>query len=340
MKNKILLLFLLTASCYLSCTQENKRHKVPEAVLEEKFILPIYSFHDDLFALQNDTAAFFYKNIAAKYPDFFYLFTQRIINIGDSTNPQMANLLKGFLKDRYIREMYAEVKKQFPQLDPYNKQLTDAFKGYRYFFPKAKIPAVIYFVSGYNYTNITTETTLGIGLEMYLGNRYQPYTYLEIPRYKQQIMQKEYLVSDALQVWISTEFEEKEDYASLLSQMLYKGKIIYLTKKLLPEVPDSVVFGYSKAQLNWCESNEAAIWKNFIDKKVLFGSLRGDSNKYINEGPFTAGFPRESPGKLGVWVGYQIIKKLTDQKADISVSQLFEMRNAEQILSQSKYKPK
>jgi uncharacterized protein YjaZ len=122
--------------------------------------------------------------------------------------------------------------------------------------------------------------------------------------------------------------------------MLYKGKVLYTLEKLLPELNDTVKFGYSKAQLDWCIKNESKIWSHFIEKKLLFAALRGDSFKYINEGPFTAGFPRESPGKIGVWLGYQIIKKYIDQHPNITLKQLYENHNAQQILSQSKYKPK
>jgi hypothetical protein len=268
------------------------------------------------------------------------LFTKNIINIGDSTNPQLPQLLNGFLNDEYINKMYVDVNKEYINLSDYNQQFTEAFKGYHFFFPKANIPEITYFVSGYNFANVTTTNTLGIGLEMYLGSKYQPYTLMEIPVYKQRLMCKAYLVVDALQAWITTEFEKEEDYVSLLSQMLYKGKVIYSIENLLPDIVDSIKFGYTDAQLKWCISNEQKIWSHFIEKKLLFATLNGNSYKYINEGPFTAGFPRESPGKMGVWIGYQIIKNYMDKQPKISLQQLFDNHNAQQILTQSKYKPK
>ena len=339
MKFTIKIFLLLTVLCYFSCDNKSK-HQVPKEVIEQAFELKINRFDNDLFALKKDTAKQQIANLAKKYPDFFYLFTNRILNIGDSTNPQMPALLKGFLNDQYINEMYVEVEKQFRDVKVYNEQLTSAFKAYHYFFPQSKIPEITYFVSGYNYANVTMTSTLGIGLEMYLGNNYQPYTLLEIPVYKQRLMSKDYLVADAMQAWISTEFDKEADYSSLLNQMLYKGKVLYTLEKLLPEISDTIKFGYTKAQLKWCNNNESKIWSHFIEKKLLFAALRGDSYKYINEGPFTAGFPRESPGKIGVWLGYQIIKKYTDLHPEITLKQLFNNHNAQQILTQSKYKPK
>jgi len=313
---------------------------VPDKVIEQAFSLKINRFDADLFALKFDSLQSEPITLAKKYPNFFYLFTKQIINIGDSSNPQMVQLLKGFLNDQYINEMYAEVKKQFSDVNIYNNQLTDAFKGYHYFFPEAKIPEITYFVSGYNYANVTTASTLAIGLEMYLGSNYKPYALMEIPLYKQKLMRKEYLTADAIQSWISTEFEKEEDFSSLLNQMLHKGKVIYVAEKLFPAMSDTIKFGYTSSQLNWCQSNESKVWSHFIEKKLLFAALRGDTYKYINEGPFTAGFPRESPGKLGVWLGYQIVKKYMDQQENLTLKQLFNNHNAQQILTQSKYKPK
>ena len=122
--------------------------------------------------------------------------------------------------------------------------------------------------------------------------------------------------------------------------MLFRGKVMYTIEKLLPDMPDSIRMGYTAAQLKWCNEFEPKIWSHFVEKKLLFAALRGDSFKYINEGPFTAGLPRESPGKIGVWVGYQIIKKYAEQHPEVSLKQLFANYNAQQLLTQSKYKPK
>jgi hypothetical protein len=314
---------------------------VPEAIIEKAFSLKINRFDQELFQLKNDSSNHLdISRFYTKYPDFFNLYTKNILNIGDSSNPQMRELLNGFIHDQYINEMYNEVNKQYFNVNQYNQQLTDAFKGFQYFFPQAKIPEITYFVSGYNYANITTAQTLGIGLEMYLGSSYKPYTLLEIPVYRQKLMRSEYIVIDALQAWISTELEKEEDYSSLLHQMLYKGKVLYTIENLVPDLSDTVKFGYSENQLMWCKNNESKIWSHFIEKKLLFKALRGDSFKYINEGPFTAGFPRESPGKIGVWLGYQIIKKYVSQNPKITLKQLFDNHNAQQILTLSKYKPK
>ncbi len=339
MRYTIAIFLFLTVFCYVSC-DNNTQHQVPKEVIETPFALKINRFDHDLFALKIDSMNRGLDKIANKYPDFFYLFTRQILNIGDSSNPQMPLVLNGFLKDQYINDMYDEVQRQYKDASFFNNEFTDAFKAYHYFFPQLKIPEITYFVSGYNYANVTTQNTLAIGLEMYLGSDYKPYTLLEIPLYKQKLMRKEYIVVDALQAWIATEFENEQDYASLLNQMLQRGKVLYALEKLLPNLNDTIKFGYTNEQLKWCQNNEPKIWSHFIEKKLLFAAFRGDSFKYINEGPFTAGFPRESPGKIGVWLGYQIIKKYVEQQPNITMKQLFENHNAQQILTHSKYKPK
>lgn len=339
MKRLYPFLLFLTALCYSSC-QNDTKVKLPPEVEKENFVLKINRFDNDLFALKNNKDMVITDTIAMKYPDFFFLFTKKIINIGDSSNPQMTRLLNDFIHDKYIKEMYDEVQKQYSRVDDFNQQLTNAFKTFHYLFPQAKIPEITYFVSGYNYSTITTNNTLGIGLEMYLGSNYSPYSLMDFPLYRQKLMRKEYIVPDALQAWVSTEFEKDEDYSSLLHQMIFKGKVLYTVKNLMPNTPDTLLLGYTEAQQQWCNKNEAQIWSALIEKNVLFSQLNAGNSKYVNEGPFTPGFPRESPGKIGVWVGYKIIKAYMDKQKDISLVSLFNNRNAQEILAQSKYKPK
>jgi hypothetical protein len=312
---------------------------VPKEILQEKFKLNITRFDLDLFQLANDTVAN-YKPLAQKYPDFFYLFTHNIVNIGDSANPQLGNILHDFLNDKNISLMQNAVQSKFTNVDSYNVALTDAFKGYHYLFKNKTIPEITYFTSGYNYATVATAHTLGIGLEMYLGSNYEPYSLLQIPLYKRNIMKSEYMVSDALNYWIFTEFENNKNETNLLNLMLFRGKIMYALEKIMPNTPDSIKIGYTKVQLDWCEKHEKEIFTYFIQKNLLFSPVKVESMKYVNEGPFTAGFPRESPGKVGVWLGWQIVKNYMQQNSIVTLPELFNNTNGQAILKSSKYKPK
>ena len=63
-------------------------------------------------------------------------------------------------------------------------------------------------------------------------------------------------------------------------------------------------------------------------------------NKYINDAPFTSTISQESPGRLGIWVGWQIVNEYMKKNSDISLKELIQSTDYQNILTQSEYNPK
>jgi hypothetical protein len=82
----------------------------------------------------------------------------------------------------------------------------------------------------------------------------------------------------------------------MIDFMVAQGRELYFLDKILPDTPDTLKIGYSATQLEWCRNNEKNLWSFFIDNKLLFSFDPNLMNKYVNDGPTTNGFPRESPG--------------------------------------------
>jgi uncharacterized protein YjaZ len=61
-------------------------------------------------------------------------------------------------------------------------------------------------------------------------------------------------------------------------------------------------------------------------------------NNFVSEGPSTQGMPLESPGNIGLFVGWRILEKYLEQHKDITIQQLMKTE-VKTILFQSKYKP-
>jgi len=126
---------------------------------------------------------------------------------------------------------------------------------------------------------------------------------------------------------------------NLLDEMIEKGKTNYLLSLLMPEENLALLQGYSDASLRWLESNEAEIWTYFIKNDLLYSTNRTEFTKFVNDGPTTPGMPQGAPGNVGSWVGYKIVAKMAGQKK-VSLLQLIENEQAQDILTKSKYKPK
>jgi hypothetical protein len=127
---------------------------------------------------------------------------------------------------------------------------------------------------------------------------------------------------------------------TLLDMMIQRGKEQYFLSKMLPEVADTLRFGYSKKQLEWCRNSEAEIYNFFITKNLLYDTHLQQTARYITDGPTSTGMPPQSPGNVGTWLGYQIVKAYVGQHPDMKMDALFAQDNAQQILQESKYKPR
>jgi len=303
-----------------------------------KIDLKVKHFEQDLF--QNNTITLEDINeLNTKYPSFFKNFTRNVINIGTIEQSNFSFQLNAFTNDNDIKKIQKEATQLYGNFKPYESELGKAFQHYKYYFPNKTIPQIITYISGFNYAIITDDTYLGIGLDMFLGKDYPAYPQLGYPLYKIASMSKENLVVGAITGWVATEFELKEAQANLLTEMIHQGKILYLLDALMPKTENTLKINYTLAQLSWCENNEEQIWFYFIDNKLLYNKETKEILKYMGEAPFTQGFPEGSPGRVGHWLGWQIVKTYMKNNPTLTLRELMKKTDAQEILNQSKYKP-
>ena len=101
--------------------------------------------------------------------------------------------------------------------------------------------------------------------------------------------------------------------------MIENGKNWYLLDLFLPNTPDSLKTGYTAAQLEWCNENEGMIWSYLAKNEDLNSLSPVVINTYIGESPFTQNMSQEySPGNIGAWVGWQIVKKYAEKFPNLS----------------------
>lgn len=336
----VLVFVVLTGLCVISCgpQPEKSARIVPEEQKEQVKAIPVRRFDHDLFALKKAYGRRTVDSLNRAYRGFLGRFTKQVINIGDSSNPQYYRSLADFLSDPYINSVATDVDSVFSDMSAEEQLFGEAFQAYHYFFPGKKIPRLIAYTGGFNYQIGAWTEELGIGLEFYLGSKHRFYSLLGYPAYKQRVLRREYLIPDALRGWLSTEFETSGQTKKFIEQLVYEGKIQYAIDQLLPETEDSLRTGYSGAHLQWLKKEEARIWSFFIERKLLFKPVSFETDKFLNEGPFTSGMPRESPGRIGVWIGRQIVRSYMQKHPEVSLQQLFKT-DGSVVFSQSGYKP-
>ena len=300
----------------------------------------VIRFDDELFSIKSGDTVQSISALSNKYPEFFDLFTYKVIQIGGIGDTLFMEGMKHFLTDTMILNVKNLVDAEFSDFDKTNKQLVEAFKYYKYHFPENEVPTIFAYISGFNQSVVTAENIIGISLDKYLGRDCKYYRLLNsIPQYKMMNMHKEKIPSDVVYAWGITEFENTNKATTLLDNMIHYGKLMYFVDALLPEMQDSLKIGYTGVQIDWCKRNEAQMWSQLIENKMLYSNKRMDIIRYTNYSPTTSGFPLESPGRTGVWIGWQIVREYMKKHPETTLPKLMQNSNYQQILNDSKYFP-
>lgn len=282
-----------------------------------------------------------FEQLQKEYPRFLPLYIQGIMRFGAFNQAQTRHTFEKFLQDQDVWQLLEKVKETFPdsEIKDLENELSDAFSTYHYYFPQNQIPEVFSFSSALTYNTIADDSLLGVGLDMYLGGDYEVYAQAGIPKYKFKHFEKKYIASDAMKAWLMTEFYANGGQ-NLLEQMIYHGKITYLLEAFFPKRAAHIFLNYNEQEYNWCVENEKEIWFHFVDMDLLHTMDVYQVRKYLGDAPFISGFPDGSPGRVGQWMGYQIVKAYMKQQKEPSLIELMKQQNADLILQESNYKPR
>lgn len=243
------------------------------------------------------------------------------------------------LKDTIQIELFDEVGKTFPDLEYETQELTSLFQHIKYYFPQFKVPNVITLTSEVDYNNrvILADTLLLIGLDNYLGPEHR--FYIDIQKYISAGLDKKFITSDVADNFARKVVPRLRD-RTFLSDMIYYGKILYLKDKLMPTADDALKMGYSQDQIDWAVLNEEPIWRNFIEQEHLYSTDSELRLRFLEPAPFSKfglELDNESPGRLGQYLGLQIVRAFMN-KNEITIQQLLNIP-AEEIFKKANYKP-
>lgn len=335
MKRYRFLLPALVVSGLWSCSSNPLKVNISSSGEEVKII----RYDDEMFSHGNSPGWQELTALHSRYPGFTDLFTHQIIRIGSLADSAGLSMFLDFVNDSVILKAGRMAGEKFRDFSGVENELISAFRHYRYYFPDKPLPDVYTCISGFNEPVFITGNIVGISLDKYLGADCIFYTYLDIPRYRQRKMIPEMIPVDVMRLWGSGEFEISRDATTLLDHIIYEGKLSFFTEAMMPSLSDTLLAGFTRKQLKWCENNEAAMWNYLIENKLLFSTKQMDIVRYINDGPATNGFPGESPARTGVWLGWQIIRSYMKHHPEVTLQQLMHDDHYQQILNASVYAP-
>jgi hypothetical protein len=275
--------------------------------------------------------------------DGFLRFFGYVINIGEVSDSTWGDGLVKFCTDKLNNEVYTGTVMVFPEIKNIEKELTQAFNHYRYYFPSKKIPGVFTCITRFNNSMITGDSVLGIGLDKYLGSDCKYYPGLEIYKYQAAKMNPYNIVPDCMYAWASSEWNYKDmgyQTDNALTEILHEAKLLYFVKSMLPEHSDNLIFGFTAGQMKFCRNNEAMMWQYLVEHNLLFSSEQLTKRKLTGEAPFTLYFSKESPGRAAVWLGFRIIESYMINNKNTSLEDIMKNTDIQGILEKARYSPK
>ncbi|MBS1510610.1 MAG: hypothetical protein JST86_07220 [Bacteroidetes bacterium] len=336
---KYLLLVAFTAALF-SCSNRNKTPDVSGIKIE----LTTQRFEKDFFKLDTTNN---YSNqlnqLLDRYPSFGQNFIFRILGADPKwNNDSIASYTKLF--SSLHRKVYDTSLMVFNNFSVYEAQVKKALQLVKYYFPNYKLPTklITYIGPLDGFGDILADDAIIVGLQLHLGKNFSLYHVEEVqqtyPSYITNRFEPSYIAINCMKNIVSDLYPEKLEDKSLITQMVEKGKRLYLLSKLLPNEDEYKLIGYSKQQLKECYENEQTIWDMFIKNNLLQNTDENIVKNYIGESPKTQELGDASPGNIGAFSGWQIVKKYMDKNSGLTLQQLMAMDD-DTLFQEAKYKP-
>ncbi len=297
-----------------------------------------------MFEVNTDSTdmASYHLKLLEDHEDFYPLFFRKMLDEGSPHSPMAHIRLQGFIEDLNMQEVYKGVQEVHSDLKEEEKRFEKAFRYYRYHFPDSTVPRkLIAYQGGFSYAVYPTDSLIGMGLEWFLGSDHEITQRLprqQFPQYKKAKMEPQYLVSETLKGWLKYKMRgEAQRAETVLDHMIFDGKVLYTLDALMPETTDSVKIKYTDKEIQWVRKNEGRIWKTFVEREVFFEKGTKMIRKLMDPSPFTSILPRESPGRVGQWMGWQMVRAYMEEHPDMPLERLLRIEDPQRIFKA--YKP-
>jgi hypothetical protein len=336
---RLFFVFIITAGLLFSCTNDDK---IPD-VSNIKIELTTQRFEKDLFSLDSADFAFHLDQLQAKYPSFGENFLSTILNCdprwpADTT----ASYVRGFISA--YKKIFDTVQLVFKDFAPYEKEIKQGLQFVKYYFQNYKEPKnlITYIGPLDGYGDILSEDAIIVGLHHHLGENYSLYKTALVqevyPEYISHRFEPDHISVNCMKNIVSDLYPEKTEDRPLVQQMVEKGKRLFLLGKFLPHTEEYKLIGYTKEQLKAVYEHEPAVWNLFVQNNFLQTIDNNIIKNYIGEGPKTQELGEASPGNIGSFAGWQIVKKFMQKNPKYTLQQLM-AADADFVFQNAKYKP-
>ena len=325
---------------FLSCSSDRLDVNIDADLVDLPVLRMEKDLPDQLISLEKANSV--NEELLRTYGSLYELFVGKMIREGSVHDPMIGNyLMKRFNSDLLMKEVLPELRTEFSDFDQYEKEIEQALAYCQHYFPDSALPDnIITFFSYFNAHAMVVDNNLCVGLEMYLGKEHtlvEKLPVIDFPKFFKDKMDSRYLVANAMKAWLLENFYacSGEDF---LDKIIAAGKIMYLMDAMLPQSSAGIKMGYSDQEVEWAKVNEYKVWQYMVEQEMLYSKDEMLEVNWITDGPFTKGLSDDSPARMGIWMGWQMVRDYMNANPDVALHELVSETNAKRILKY--YDPK
>jgi hypothetical protein len=326
----------LLLSGLLSC--ESKQKEKEEAVVKVDIQLDFQRLDQAIAACTSENAL---DSLLKANPDVLEAYFQTRI----SDSRKLAEKLFPLFQNPALKKFYEQAQQStYYGNNRLEKGLKEAFQQIKNQYPNTQIPKIRTVFSGFGGIGqfpaqdlVISDSLIVIGLDYFMGKNalyLPPNTY----SYQMRRMSPEAILGQIILLYSAKFNLHESENSTLLSDMIWYGKGYYFTKKILPNLADSLLFGYSNKEIAETEAYQSLIWEHFIDKSLLYKQDEFTKTKYLGERPKTSEIGPACPGSIGRWLGYTIVTRYQHKNESKNLVQMMQTKDANIILQGSGYR--
>jgi hypothetical protein len=255
------------------------------------------------------------------------------------SNTILARELFKVIKNPYTDSLRMQTNDYFGDMGDLKLEFGKAFSYIKHYYPNFKPPLIQTLVTGFGSSEMyVSEDRIIIGLDFYLGpnGKYRPQG---IPLYILKRYDKPYIVPATILLYADRFLKENPEDNTMAADMIYYGKKYFFAKNMMPCTPDSLLIWYDGKELDNVEENRNLLWYHFLENELLYETNHIVKQKYMDERPNITEIGSQCPGRVGAWIGWDIIREYHDRNSNVSLQELMANPDAQEILNQAKYNP-
>ena len=326
---------IILSVLFFSC--DNSEEKIPDISSVPEINLKIIRMEKELIAPKSKEAITKFLN---QHPELSEKYFKKSNFPSDEV---IVNNIYKFATDVHTDTLLADAEQVFASIDQLEKEFEQAFRFLKYYYPNFQPPKVYTNISGFGSFGFGQDIFIAdgiivIGLDYFTGETatYRP---PETPLYILGRYTPEFIVPSTMMFLSSVYNNYNYEDETLIADMVFYGKAYEFVNKVLPYTADTIITGYSSRELGLCNTFQDIIWARFIEDNLFFEKGENIKSRYVGERPLVPEISDKCPGRVGRWLGWEIVKKYMEEHPDLTIKELMDISDAQMIFQKSKYKP-